>query len=115
MMSALEIALGFAALLIGATGTFSPCGLSVIDTIGPTGHTVSSMSASCTGIGCDCRRVSASCASLGPSCWGGGPLNPLMNCCVVGSSVIAISSGGDRASGAPGFRGRRRASASCCP
>ena len=28
-----------AALLIGATGTFSPCGLSVIDTIGPTGHT----------------------------------------------------------------------------
>ena len=27
------------ALLIGATGTFSPCGLSVIDTIGPTGHT----------------------------------------------------------------------------
>jgi hypothetical protein len=38
-MSALEIALGIAALLIGATGTFSPCGLSVIDTIGPTGHT----------------------------------------------------------------------------
>jgi hypothetical protein len=38
-MGALEIALGFAALLIGATGTFSPCGLSVIDTIGPTGHT----------------------------------------------------------------------------
>jgi hypothetical protein len=38
-MSALEIALGVAALLIGATGTFSPCGLSVIDTIGPTGHT----------------------------------------------------------------------------
>ena len=38
-MSPLEIALGGAALLIGATGTFSPCGLSVIDTIGPTGHT----------------------------------------------------------------------------
>jgi hypothetical protein len=38
-MSPLEIALGIAALLIGATGTFSPCGLSVIDTIGPTGHT----------------------------------------------------------------------------
>jgi hypothetical protein len=35
----LEIALGIAALLIGATGTFSPCGLSVIDTIGPAGHT----------------------------------------------------------------------------
>jgi hypothetical protein len=38
-MGPLEIALGIAALLIGATGTFSPCGLSVIDTIGPTGHT----------------------------------------------------------------------------
>ena len=38
-MSPLEIALGIAALLVGATGTFSPCGLSVIDTIGPTGHT----------------------------------------------------------------------------
>ena len=39
MIGPLEIALGVAALLIGATGTFSPCGLSVIDTIGPTGHT----------------------------------------------------------------------------
>ena len=39
MLGPLEIALGVAALLIGATGTFSPCGLSVIDTMGPTGHT----------------------------------------------------------------------------
>ena len=38
-LGALEIALAAAALLIGATGTFSPCGLSVIETIGPTGHT----------------------------------------------------------------------------
>jgi hypothetical protein len=38
-MSALEVTLVAAALLIGATGTFSPCGLSAIDTIGPTGHT----------------------------------------------------------------------------
>lgn len=38
-MSALEVALAVAALLVGATGTFSPCGLSAIDTIGPTGHT----------------------------------------------------------------------------
>jgi hypothetical protein len=38
-MSALDLALAAAALLIGATGTFSPCGLSAIDTIGPTGHT----------------------------------------------------------------------------
>jgi hypothetical protein len=35
----LEIALALAALLIGGTGTFSPCGLSMIETIGPTGHT----------------------------------------------------------------------------
>jgi hypothetical protein len=36
---ALEISLGAVALLVGATGTFSPCGLSAIETIGPTGHT----------------------------------------------------------------------------
>ncbi|HEX6586021.1 MAG TPA: hypothetical protein VF052_04665 [Solirubrobacterales bacterium] len=39
MIGPLEIALAAAALLIGATGTFSPCGLSMIETIGPTGHT----------------------------------------------------------------------------
>lgn len=38
-MDPVGIALIVAALLIGATGTFSPCGLSVIETIGPTGHT----------------------------------------------------------------------------
>jgi hypothetical protein len=37
-MGALEISLAAVALLVGATGTFSPCGLSVIETIGPTGH-----------------------------------------------------------------------------
>src|SRR5436190_16617976 len=37
-MSPLELALVCAGLLVGATGTFSPCGLSAIDTIGPTGH-----------------------------------------------------------------------------
>jgi hypothetical protein len=39
VLGPLEIALGIAALLIGATGTFSPCGLSVIETLGPRGHT----------------------------------------------------------------------------
>jgi hypothetical protein len=39
MTGPLEICLAAAALLIGGTGTFSPCGLSVIETIGPTGHT----------------------------------------------------------------------------
>ena len=38
-MGPLELSLIAAALLIGATGTFSPCGLSAIETIGPTGHT----------------------------------------------------------------------------
>jgi hypothetical protein len=38
-MSALELTLAVAALLIGATGSFSPCGFSVVETLGPTGHT----------------------------------------------------------------------------
>jgi hypothetical protein len=38
-MDGLEISLVVAALLIGATGTFSPCGFSVVETLGPTGHT----------------------------------------------------------------------------
>jgi hypothetical protein len=39
VLGPLQIALTAAAVLIGATGTFSPCGLSVIETIGPIGHT----------------------------------------------------------------------------
>ena len=35
----LLIALAVAGLLVGATGTWSPCGFSMIETIGPTGHT----------------------------------------------------------------------------
>jgi hypothetical protein len=38
-LSGLELTLAAAALLIGATGTFSPCGFSVVETLGPTGHT----------------------------------------------------------------------------
>lgn len=38
-MSGLEIALVAAAVVIGITGTWSPCGFSMIETIGPTGHT----------------------------------------------------------------------------
>jgi hypothetical protein len=34
-----EIALLVAAVLVGATGTWSPCGFSMVETIGPTGHT----------------------------------------------------------------------------
>src|SRR5688500_18029316 len=36
---AVEITLVAAAILVGATGTWSPCGFSMIETIGPTGHT----------------------------------------------------------------------------
>ena len=38
-MSGLEIILLAAALLAGLTGTWSPCGFSMIETIGPVGHT----------------------------------------------------------------------------
>jgi hypothetical protein len=59
-MGPLEIALAVAALLIGATGTFSPCGLSAIDTIGPTGHTGG-------------RRITAAaCATFAPGAVIGG-------------------------------------------
>jgi hypothetical protein len=39
VLSPLELSLGAAALLIGLTGTWSPCGFSMVETIGPTGHT----------------------------------------------------------------------------
>ncbi|MGH2953074.1 MAG: hypothetical protein ACRDK9_03500 [Solirubrobacterales bacterium] len=38
-MTGLEIALAAAALAAGLTGTWSPCGFSMIETIGPVGHT----------------------------------------------------------------------------
>jgi hypothetical protein len=39
LLSGLEVALGVAALVVGATGTWSPCGFSMVETIGPRGHT----------------------------------------------------------------------------
>ena len=35
LIGAIEVSLAAAALLIGATGTFSPCGFSVVETLGP--------------------------------------------------------------------------------
>jgi hypothetical protein len=61
-MSAPDVALAAAALLIGATGTFSPCGLSVIETIGPTGHTGGR------------RTLVAACATFLPGAIAGGLL-----------------------------------------
>ncbi len=39
MLTGLELALVVAALVVGATGTWSPCGFSMVETIGPGGHT----------------------------------------------------------------------------
>jgi hypothetical protein len=61
-MGPVELALGAAALLIGATGTFSPCGLSAIETIGPTGHTGGP------------RTTIAACATFLPGAIAGGVL-----------------------------------------
>jgi hypothetical protein len=62
MFGPLEISLAAVALLVGATGTFSPCGLSVIETIGPIGHTGG-------------RRVTAAaCAAFLPGAIAGGVL-----------------------------------------
>jgi hypothetical protein len=38
MLSALELALALGAFVAGMTGTWSPCGFSMVETIGPTGH-----------------------------------------------------------------------------
>jgi len=38
-LSGLELALVIAAVLAGVCGTWSPCGFSMIETIGPVGHT----------------------------------------------------------------------------
>ncbi|MFL5906127.1 MAG: hypothetical protein ACJ75Z_00845, partial [Solirubrobacterales bacterium] len=62
MTGPLEVCLAAAALLIGATGTFSPCGLSVIETIGPTGHTGGR------------RTTIAACATFLPGAVAGGLL-----------------------------------------
>jgi hypothetical protein len=59
-LGALEACLALAALLIGATGTFSPCGLSVVETIGPTGHTGGR------------RTTTAACAAFLPGAIAGG-------------------------------------------
>lgn len=59
-MSGLELALAAAALLIGATGTWSPCGFSMVETIGPRGH-------------CGGRRTTlAACATFAPGAVVGG-------------------------------------------
>jgi hypothetical protein len=62
VLGPLEIALALAALLVGATGSFSPCGFSVVETIGPTGHTGGR------------RTTLAACATFSPGALLGGVL-----------------------------------------
>jgi hypothetical protein len=59
-MSGLELALALAALAIGLTGTWSPCGFSMIETIGPVGHTGGR------------RTTLAACATFLPGALAGG-------------------------------------------
>ena len=58
----LLVALAVAGLLIGATGTWSPCGFSMIETIGPTGHEGGA------------RTTLAACATFAPFAVVGGAL-----------------------------------------
>jgi hypothetical protein len=61
-MGALEFSLAAAAIAIGVTGTWSPCGFSMVETIGPTGHT--------GGL----RTTLAACATFAPGALAGGAL-----------------------------------------
>jgi len=61
-LSALELALAAAALLVGVTGTWSPCGFSMIETIGPTGHSGGR------------RTALAACATFAPGAVVGGAI-----------------------------------------
>jgi hypothetical protein len=61
-MGVLESVLLLTALLVGATGTWSPCGFSMIETIGPTGHTGGR------------RTTLAACATFLPGALAGGIL-----------------------------------------
>jgi hypothetical protein len=56
----LALTLAAAALLIGLTGTWSPCGFSMVETIGPTGHTGGR------------RTTLAACATFLPGALAGG-------------------------------------------
>lgn len=62
MTEALLIALACTGLLVGATGTWSPCGFSMIETIGPTGHSGGS------------RTTLAACATFAPFAVLGGAI-----------------------------------------
>ena len=61
-MGALEVVLLAGALLVGFTGTWSPCGFSMIETIGPTGHEGGQ------------RTTIAACATFLPGALAGGIL-----------------------------------------
>ena len=80
-MGALEIVLVVGAVLIGATGTWSPCGFSMIDTLGPGGHTGGK------------RTTYAACAAFAPGALLGGAITfgglSLLGSALFGSDVTA--------------------------
>jgi MFS family permease len=61
-LSAVEVTLVVAALLAGLTGTWSPCGYSMLETIGPTGHSGGR------------RTTLAACVAFVPGALAGGAL-----------------------------------------
>jgi hypothetical protein len=80
-MGAMEIVLVVGAVLIGATGTWSPCGFSMIDTLGPGGHTGGM------------RTTLAACAAFAPGALIGGAITfgglALVGSAVFGSNATA--------------------------
>jgi hypothetical protein len=77
-MPGVELALAATALLVGFTGTWSPCGFSMIDTIGPRGHdggtptTVAACIAFALGAPVGGAVTFGSLALLGELVWGAG-------------------------------------------
>lgn len=102
MQEALLIALACAGLMVGATGTWSPCGLSMIETIGPTGHSGGA------------TTTLAACATFAPFAVLGGAITfgllALLGAAVAGAggtlaygvaAVVAIAAAIAEARGAP--------------
>ncbi len=98
----LELILIAAALLVGFTGTWSPCGFSMVETIGPTGHTGGR------------RTTLAACASFLPGAIVGGlvtfgglaALGSLLlgadtRVAYVAAALIAVGAAGLEAAGTP--------------
>jgi MFS family permease len=99
-MSGAELALAATALLVGMTGTWSPCGFSMIETIGPRGHrggrptTVAACAAFALGAPIGGALTFGSLAQLGELAWGaGGRLAYLLAAAIALVAAIAEARG----------------------